>query len=34
MVKKFLGDEIYAHITLKGKYSRGPIADLVRNKEL
>ena len=34
MVKKFLNDSIYAHITLKGKHSRGPIADLVRNNKL
>lgn len=28
-VKKFKGDEIYAHMVLKGKYSRGPICDLI-----
>jgi len=34
MVKKFLDEPEYAHIVLKGKHSRGPIADLVIKKEL
>lgn len=34
MLKKFKGDKLYAHITLRGNYSRGPIANLVREKNL
>lgn len=34
VVKKFIHNSNYAHITLKGKYSRGPITDLVLKTDL
>ena len=34
VVSKFKGQKSYGHIVLKGKNSRGPIADLVRNTNL
>jgi len=34
IIKKFKGEKEYAHIVLGGKYSRGPIADMVIRKNL
>ena len=34
VVAKFKGLPNYGHIVLKGKNSRGPIADMVRNTKL
>lgn len=34
IIKKFKGERDYAHIVLGGSFSRGPIADMVKRKEL
>jgi PhoH-like ATPase len=34
IVRAFMGQNNYGHMVLRGKHSRGPIADMVRNSIL